>query len=219
MVVTRILLCEGNVKMRLTIAIREDILQKALDFKFTKEDREYHRESIKTRELELAREVYLAIMGESQKVFEEFPHQEALNKSNSFSINVALSNGHKHYISDYNSNLIYYHYFKHKINNNYYYQVKGDLETKIAKFFDDRDSHQEEFNQASAKLKGFLSSFSTMNQLIKQWPEGEPFYRKWLVEPTRSLVPAVVVSEINAVFGVPLPADKETGDPLYYEHT
>jgi hypothetical protein len=55
-----------------------------------------------------------------------------------------------------------------------------------------------------------------MNQLIKQWPEGEPFYRKWMVEPVRSLVPAVVVSEINSVFGVPLPEDKEIGEPLYY---
>jgi hypothetical protein len=61
-----------------------------------------------------------------------------------------------------------------------------------------------------------LNSFTTIGQLQKQWAEGEPFYRKWLTEPKRSILPAVVVSEINQVFGVPLPEELEVGEPIEY---
>ena len=212
--------------MRLTNAIREDILNNALNFKFKKEDRIASRNSIQERETELAREIYDLIMGENVKKFEEFEFQDALHYDNYFSIRVSLSNGYQVHICD-NSNYSdidpnkkkkYYSYYQKLMPNDRFspYKLKGDLEERVRKFVDDRENYGKGYNEASAKLKAFLNSFTTIGQLQKQWTEGEPFYRKWLLEPKRSILPAVVVSEINQVFGVPLPEEMDVGEPIEY---
>lgn len=210
--------------MRLTNAIREDILNNALSFKFKKEDRQASRNSISKREVELTREIYDLIMGDHKKKFEEFEFQDALQYDNYFSIRVSLSNGYQAYIQDHTSycdpenKKKYYSYYQKLMANDRHspYKLKGDLEERVRKFIDDKENYDKEYNEASAKLKAFLNSFTTIGQLQKQWVEGEPFYRKWLIEPKRSILPAVVVSEINQVFGVPLPEDMEVGEPLEY---
>lgn len=211
--------------MRLTNAIREDILNNALNFKFKKEDREASRKSITNRETELAGEIYDFIMGENVKKFENFEFQDALHYDNYFSIRVSLSNGYQVHISDNLSYLDndrnkkrYYSYYQKLMPNDRFspFILKGDLEERVRKFVDDRENHGKEYTEASNKLKAFLNSFTTIGQLQKQWSEGEPFYRKWLVEPKRSILPAVVVSEINQVFGVPLPEEMEVGEPIEY---
>jgi hypothetical protein len=209
--------------MRLTNAIREDILNNALSFKFKKEDREASRNSITKRESELAREIYDLIMGEHGKKFDEFEFQDALQYDHYFSIRVSLSNGYQSHLctnSSFNDldKKKYYSYYQKLMTNDRFspYKLKGDLEERVRKFVDDRENHGKEYSEASAKLKAFLNSFTTIGQLQKQWAEGEPFYRKWLVEPKRSILPAVVVSEINQVFGVPLPEELEVGEPIEY---
>ena len=203
--------------MRLTNAIREDILNNALNFKFKKEDRIASRNSIQERETELVREIYDLIMGDNVKKFEEFEFQDALQYDNYFSIRVSLSNGYQSHLCD-NSNYSdvdpkkkkkYYSYYQKLMPNDRFspYKLKGDLEERVRKFVDDRENYGKDYNEASAKLKAFLNSFTTIGQLQKQWAEGEPFYRKWLLEPKRAILPAVVVSEINQVFGVPLPEE------------
>ena len=212
--------------VRLTHDIRNDILESALSFKFKKEDREAERKSISQREIDLVREIYTNKFGKEHEIFKGFPYQDALDQSKGVTLYVRLDNGFAVTLSDNvyddtqdnNKSATYYAHLL-RGNDRYskkYIQLTGDLSAKVQKYLDDKENHTKSYNEARAKLKAFLYSYTTLLQLQKQWPEGEPFYRKWIEMPQKAILPAVVVQDINKMFNIPLKPEEDT-DPIKYD--
>ncbi len=59
---------------------------------------------------------------------------------------------------------------------------------------DERDAYR--------KVKVMLDSVSTFAQLEKAWPEGRPFYEKYITSRKGSNLPAVQIAEINEMLGL-----------------
>lgn len=64
-----------------------------------------------------------------------------------------------------------------------------------------------EIKDARIKLYSILNTISTFNKLKELWPDGAPFYNKVIfVDPDKAKLPAVVISDINKTFGLPIEA-------------
>ena len=64
--------------------------------------------------------------------------------------------------------------------------------------------HIEAYDEAKAKARGILNVFSTVEKLVKQWPEIEPFLPpKASAQAAANTLPAVPVEELNSMFGLP----------------
>ena len=64
---------------------------------------------------------------------------------------------------------------------------------------------------AEAQLKSLLYSVNSLKQLEEAWPEGEQFYRylKDYVPEGAPGVPAVLISKINDMLGLPIEEEVE----------
>ncbi|MGU3286501.1 Nmad5 family putative nucleotide modification protein [Methylobacterium mesophilicum] len=66
-----------------------------------------------------------------------------------------------------------------------------------------KDDLASERSKAEAALKALLDSAYTVKALREAWPEGEAFYRHLDNTPPKAGLPAPLVSEINAMLGLP----------------
>lgn len=66
-----------------------------------------------------------------------------------------------------------------------------------------KETLEVEIRKTKSTLKEFLSSFNTVDQMLKTWPEGEPFYSE-VVKASNSdrLVPTVRTEDVNSLLGI-----------------
>ena len=78
---------------------------------------------------------------------------------------------------------------------------RGDLCDRIQSHAKAKDDLRDKIQRAGRNLDALLSSISTVNKLKEFWPEGEPFYGRFLGAKAPSL-PAIRFAEVNAVLGL-----------------
>jgi len=188
--------------MRLNMQIRKEILNAAMKHKFGEDT----PSSMKARERALFMRVYEERVGlDILNDLKSFKHQDYLVRASHCCLTVSLHNGYKHYFSIYDLVPHIYHVHNHNYNT---YGVKSLLLSEdIMKYLDDKVAYDEKYKKADAMMTAFLYSFTTLNQLVKQWPEGEAFYRRYMDTPAKSLVPMVIMKNINDEFNIPVKED------------
>lgn len=80
--------------------------------------------------------------------------------------------------------------------------LTGDLAERVQAHLQEEKGLKEARIKAEMELSGFLEQFKTYKQLREAWPEGEPFYAEFDVEPKAGGVPAVRVAEINKLLNL-----------------
>lgn len=77
----------------------------------------------------------------------------------------------------------------------------GDLASRINAHAEKREDVKVAIGDARSKLSAMLSSISTMKKLQEVWPEGLPFYERFLNQQA-ILPPAVRVEDVNKSLGI-----------------
>lgn len=77
----------------------------------------------------------------------------------------------------------------------------GDLCDRIQAHAKAKEAFREKTEVASRDLGALLGSISSVGQLQKVWPEGQPFYARFLDSKAPSL-PAIRFAEVNATLGL-----------------
>lgn len=77
----------------------------------------------------------------------------------------------------------------------------GDLCEKIKAHAVAKEAVRDQMKRAHRDLESLLSSISTVNKLKDVWPEGEPFYARFLDAKAPPL-PAILFAEVNAILGL-----------------
>lgn len=207
--------------VRLNVSIRSEILNAAIESKFPTKSRVEGQNNILEREVALVEEIYTEIIGEKNlKKIQESEIEKYIPFSDQFSINVGCHNGYKVHLS------VPYNFYKDRDNKFKFYSIINDgrvityrndtyyiknkkLSDKIEKYLSDREDHNKVYIEAYNKLEAFLNSFMTIGQLQKNWPEGEVFYRKFIEDSPKRIVPAIVTADINKMFNLPPKRDNE----------
>lgn len=78
----------------------------------------------------------------------------------------------------------------------------GDLCDRIQGHAQTKEKLRDEKKIAQRQIEAMLAKVTTVKKLAEAWPEGEPFYSKYLDQPAPQ-VPALRVDEINAMLGLP----------------
>lgn len=73
---------------------------------------------------------------------------------------------------------------------------------EIQKLVQDKQSASETGSEMHAKMKSFLATFNTFNQLRDRWPDGKEFYEEFDTD-NKPALPSVRVAEINSMLGLP----------------
>ena len=76
-----------------------------------------------------------------------------------------------------------------------------DLADRIVAHARAKESLREERDNAERKLMSLINRFSTVKKLADAWPEGAPFYQRYLENPD-ALPPAVRFDDVNAALGI-----------------
>lgn len=72
----------------------------------------------------------------------------------------------------------------------------------VRSHMDAKETFKEERSRAYSSLRAMLRELNTLRSLVDAWPQGYPFYAH-LNKPTPVRVPALRVSELNAMLGLP----------------
>lgn len=80
--------------------------------------------------------------------------------------------------------------------------VTGELADRAKAHAQATEGLKRERAEGERALLALLSSVSTLAQLEKTWPEGKPFYQRFMQARPGSNLPAVQVSEINKMLGL-----------------
>jgi len=80
--------------------------------------------------------------------------------------------------------------------------ITGDLADRAQAHAQAGETLKRNKADAQRALLVMLGSVSTIGQLEKTWPEGKPFYEKYLEARPGSNLPAIQVAEINAMLGI-----------------
>lgn len=80
------------------------------------------------------------------------------------------------------------------------YDAKHEFTNRIRTLQYAKTKLKEDKEQARAEVRGALFSVSTVNRLIKVWPEVEPVVKKLV--PTKSGLPALPIEALNSRFGL-----------------
>lgn len=81
------------------------------------------------------------------------------------------------------------------------YPASSHLTMKYIKFASKRNALRDERNQAEATAREILYGVSTVEKLLKTWPECKPFVESVTPVP-KPLPPALPIPEINAMLGL-----------------
>lgn len=85
--------------------------------------------------------------------------------------------------------------------------LSPELRAKVENLVQQRERHNEAYNLAHSQLNASLSAIGTINNLIKLWPEVEPFCKVWMEDSVKKpQLPAIPVASLNAMLD--LPTDK-----------
>lgn len=206
--------------LRLNMGIRSDIVAAALARKFPKESIEENSKTIREKETDFTIKVFEEMVGANLlKKIRESNLEDHFTFNNHFSARIRLHNSYVMYIqtrNDIKNKNVYKFYSSRLIayyTNSNPYQIKNQkLSESLLKFLDEREKFDKEYSETKQKLESFLNNFTTLNQVIKEWPEGEPFYRKWLETSTKRNVPMIIVSDLNKALGLPLKKSEDTED-------
>ncbi|OYW51807.1 MAG: hypothetical protein B7Z29_21190 [Hyphomicrobium sp. 12-62-95] len=79
--------------------------------------------------------------------------------------------------------------------------MPGDLCDRIQAHAKAKEALRDQYKRAEKDLEMLLLSISTVNKLKEVWPEGEPFYSRFLDTRAPSL-PAIRFAEVNKVLGL-----------------
>ncbi len=79
----------------------------------------------------------------------------------------------------------------------------GDLCDRIQGHAQAKEKLKEERTLALRQIEAMLAKVTTVKKLAEAWPDGEPFYSKYIDKPAPQ-VPALRVDEINAMLGLPV---------------
>ncbi|WP_420959336.1 Nmad5 family putative nucleotide modification protein [Brucella sp. IR073] len=79
----------------------------------------------------------------------------------------------------------------------------GDLADRLQGHAQVKEKLRDERKSARRQLDAMLAEITTIKKLAEAWPEGEPFYSKYL-EREAPQVPALRVDEINEMLGLPI---------------
>lgn len=81
--------------------------------------------------------------------------------------------------------------------------MPGDLCERIRSHAVDKEAASERKKQAKRDLDALLASISTVSKLKSVWPEGEPFYARFMDAAAPSL-PAIQFAAVNEALGLPI---------------
>lgn len=80
--------------------------------------------------------------------------------------------------------------------------VTGELAERVQQLSQDKKKLTETRARNFAQLSSFLQNFKTLATLQQAWPEGEPFYKKYLESRSSTEVPAIYVAQLNESLGL-----------------
>jgi hypothetical protein len=72
----------------------------------------------------------------------------------------------------------------------------------IRSHMDTKETFKKDRVRASSSLHAMLSAITTLRSLADAWPDGYPFF-SYLNKPSPTRLPALCVSELNAMLGLP----------------
>lgn len=80
--------------------------------------------------------------------------------------------------------------------------IDGELADKVQDFSNKKQEANDKHKDAYRKLKAMLDSINSIKQLEKTWPEGKPFYKKYMEVKEGSSLPAVQIEDLNKTLGL-----------------
>lgn len=80
--------------------------------------------------------------------------------------------------------------------------VTGELASKAQEFVARRDKLNESYRAAYNAVLALLDSVNSIAQLEKVWPDGKPFYARYVQSVQGTSVPAIQVKELNTLLGL-----------------
>ena len=84
-------------------------------------------------------------------------------------------------------------------------EVRSPLGIRVQDWADQKSSFKEETREMARLAWRTLNSFTTVNALIKGWPEIEPFARRFNVpDPVASRLPVPILEPLNRQFRLPV---------------
>lgn len=93
---------------------------------------------------------------------------------------------------------------KHRSNSIAHFGADHPHSLAFEKITQDRDRLKEAVSISKRQTSAALNAVSTVEALIKAWPEVKPFAERWIEEKdSRPKLPAIPVESLNAVLGLP----------------
>lgn len=196
--------------IRLTGAMRESIMTKAVDSKFKKSG-----EALDKLEAKLAHRAMVAAFGKTAleqlaKIGAPYAYIDCDNgEPNQTDPNVpSRGNQVKWRVGELGYSILLhvldplplaYEYGASK----HFVVKQGELAAAIMKWNEDVAAWKTERSRLSNKLYGMLNSVTTYNSLMKTWPQGKKFWEHIPTDfPFRNQVPAIMVEALNEELGL-----------------
>ena len=76
--------------------------------------------------------------------------------------------------------------------------LSDPLQKRVEQLIQNRDKHNAAYSTASTQLEASLAAVGSISNLIKAWPEIEPFAKKYM-DPVKIQLPAIPVASLNAM--------------------
>lgn len=187
--------------MRLTNDIRRSICKDAIKAAF-----DGRNEEINKQEAALAIKVYEQVIPQEEREAIDRIHECWFGTSSSLYLNVASS--HVTLSSDRYFRVPEKEYGKNNWSRIFATIKAGPLADEIMTFCNAKEDLNKEQTTAERAIDALLSSATTLKALMAAWPEGEPYWSKYLDQPEKPGLPALQVSEVNRMLGLPKPEAK-----------